>query len=109
MNAKRLIHIAVVTCIVLCCATESFAVYTSARQLLNKPPDWYKSDEAAKAAAAVLSYQALTWITVPLGKAAWATRIVSAGIGAMGDTWRDIAHLLEHHGKSTQTITGHDL
>jgi PelA/Pel-15E family pectate lyase len=59
MNANRLIRI-VVGCMMLCSATESFAAYTSARQLLNKPPDWYKGEEAAKAAAAVLSYQALS-------------------------------------------------
>jgi class 3 adenylate cyclase len=33
---------------------------------------------------------------------------IMALFGAMGDTWSNIAHLLEQHGKSTQTITGHD-
>src|SRR5215831_5505473 len=33
------------------------AAYTSARQLLDKPNDWYKSEEAAKHAASILSFQ----------------------------------------------------
>src|SRR5262245_14790295 len=33
---------------------------------------------------------------------------IMALFGAMGDTWSNIAHLLEQHGKRTQTITGHD-
>jgi class 3 adenylate cyclase len=33
---------------------------------------------------------------------------ILALFGAMGDTWSNIAHLLEQHGKRTQTITGHD-
>src|SRR2546430_17148662 len=37
--------------------TIAQAVYTSARQLLTKPDEWYKSDEAAKHAASILSYQ----------------------------------------------------
>src|SRR5213080_3306862 len=35
----------------------SRAAYTSARQLLDKPAEWYRSDEAAKHAASILSYQ----------------------------------------------------
>jgi len=36
---------------------SSRAVYTSARQLLDKSTDWYKSDEAARHATNILSYQ----------------------------------------------------
>ena len=46
---------------------------------------------------------------MPLGKAAWATRTVSAGIGASGDTWSDMAHLLTRQDKSAETIVGHYL
>ncbi len=37
--------------------SSSHAVYTSARQLLDKPPEWFTSDEAARHAANILSYQ----------------------------------------------------
>jgi PelA/Pel-15E family pectate lyase len=59
MSPKHFIRIAV-CCVLLAAGAPSFAASTSARQLLNKPPDWYKSDEATKAATAVLSYQALS-------------------------------------------------
>jgi len=53
------------------------AAYTSARQLLDKPPEWYASEEAARAARAILSYQS------PLG--GWPKNVDTAGQPYDGD------------------------
>jgi PelA/Pel-15E family pectate lyase len=42
---------------VLCLIQTARAAYTSARQLLDKPIEWYRTDEAGKHAAAILSFQ----------------------------------------------------
>jgi hypothetical protein len=43
---------------------------------------------------------------LPLGKAAWATRKVSSGIGESGDAGKDIAHLLDRANLLAQSIMG---
>src|SRR4029453_16822408 len=43
--------------------------------------------------------------TLPLGKAAWATRTVSSGIGKSGDAGNDIAYLLDRANLLTQSST----
>lgn len=53
MKSPRLVAFLVV--LMLC--GSAHAVYTSARQLLTKSDEWYKSDEAAKHAVSILSYQ----------------------------------------------------